>query len=503
MIKQISLFFIIIYFIFKVNKYGINKINKTLTLEELLKQESNYTSKRKKNITNWNHYYYQTKEICPTKLNEGKIYYICAFCNKEKYETLPRLNESNYYIENLTANCQHGNGIRYISKQNNKTIYEVTDNIRHKHTIYGSKCSVCNQYIGEFNFKKLTNETCNGYPRLYKLSSYWDNIWLLGDDNGTILCRRSEDEGKTWSYPVKVSNLPEHMCSNVDFFELPNHDILCSYRAIGKRSFNKNNLYNRKIVSSISKDGGKSWEDLDIIVDNFELAYQLGKNINDAVRAVINERNVGFFEPFVSYINNTITVIYADDFTPMLLLLQKSVFKSRKLQSIYAQEFDIENKKWIKERRIIMNGYIRKSPTGSGLIPKVSRDGMPVIDTMKDGTYVMVFEGSYRNEDYKIFTDSELDEYHQFVIVISYSKNGFDWSNPIEIYHEKNKDSKYSAPYICITKNDQLIISFQTDEDSVSSGYKGDLYSIKKVLISKPGIPFRKNWKKLFLCHNK
>lgn len=93
-----------------------------------------------------------------------------------------------------------------------------------------------------------------------------------------------------------------------------------------------------------------------------------------------------------------------------------------------------------------MNGYIPKSPTGSGLIPKVSRDGMPVIDTMKDGTYVMVFEGSYRNEDYKIFTNDTLKEYHQFEIVLSYSKNGFDWSNPIEIYKEKNKDSKYSAP---------------------------------------------------------
>ena len=75
---------------------------------------------------------------------------------------------------------------------------------------------------------------------------------------------------------------------------------------------------------------------------------------------------------------------------------------------------------------------------------------------------------------------------------ISYSKNGFDWSNPVEIYHEKNKDSKYSAPYICIAKNDQLIISFQTDEDSIYSGFKGDLFSMMKVLISKPGVPIEK-----------
>ena len=43
--------------------------------------------------------------------------------------------------------------------------------------------------------------------------------------------------------------------------------------------------------------------------------------MNDDIEAVIYGSNVIFFEPFVQYFNNTITVIYADDFTPMLLLL--------------------------------------------------------------------------------------------------------------------------------------------------------------------------------------
>ena len=33
-----------------------------------------------------------------------------------------------------------------------------------------------------------------------------------------------------------------------------------------------------------------------------------------------------------------------------------------------------------------MNGYIKKSPTKSGLHKKISRDGMPVTDVMKDGS---------------------------------------------------------------------------------------------------------------------
>ena len=93
---------------------------------------------------------------------------------------------------------------------------------------------------------------------------------------------------------------------------------------------------------------------------------------------------------------------------------------------------------------------------------------------------------------YVYFTGGELDEYHPFEIVISYSKDGINWSNPIEVYNGHNKNSKYSAPYICITDSDQLIISFQTDEDSVNSGFIGDLYSIMKVMISKPGISIDK-----------
>ena len=406
---------------------------------------------------------------------------------------IAKLNSQNYYLENLKSNCVHGNGKRYISKENNNQSYEITDNIRKEHTIYGNKCKVCNKTVGEFDFHKLSDFNCYGYPRLYRLSEYWNNTWLLGGDNGTILCHRSIDEGLTWSSPSIVSNFPEYFCSNVDFFELPNHNVICSYRAIGSHLSNNPSIkYNRKIFSSISKDGGKTWKDLGLIVDNFLLAKKLGKSKIDAINAVIHESNIGFFEPFVQFFNNTITVIYADDFTPMLLLLSGSIKDSRKEQSIYSHTYDMSTKKWSSKRKLIMNGYIKKSPTNSSLNKKISRDGMPVTDVMKDGTYVMAFEGTYRRQSYKYFTGGTLNEYHPFEIVISYSKDGEKWSNPIEIYHGHNKGSKYSAPYICITENNQLIISFQTDENSVNSGYIGDLYSIMKVLISKPGIPIEK-----------
>jgi hypothetical protein len=175
-------------------------------------------------INTCTHNYHKIKQIDPDENNEGIIFHICGFCGQEYNESIPI--EENYIIEKLTANCQHENGKRYNSKKNMNISYEITDNIRLSHSTYGNKCSICHQNIGEFNFQILSDVFGDGYPLLYGLSNYWNNTWLLGGDNGTILCRRSQDEGHSWSNYTIVSNLPDYSCSNVDFFEFPNHEIL-------------------------------------------------------------------------------------------------------------------------------------------------------------------------------------------------------------------------------------------------------------------------------------
>ena len=151
-----------------------------------------------------------------------------------------------------------------------------------------------------------------------------------------------------------------------------------------------------------------------------------------------------------------------------------------------------------------MDGSIKKSPTGSGLIKRISRDGMPVATTMKDGTYVLIFEGTYRDKDYPLLTGKFLGHHKWFEIVMSYSKDGINWSNPVEIYVSKNNGTKSSAPFILCNENNQLIVSFQTDEESYDFGYDGDIYSIMKVMISKPGIPIEEINQNSFyaLCNN-
>ena len=455
---------------------------------------------------NCNHSYeYSKVEKYPSKKENGTKLNICKYCKNKYYENIPILTNEFYNLENLTSSCQYGNGIRYYSKLYGK--YDLTDGNMKLHSIYGDKCDECHKLIGEFNFKSLGPLKCTGYPRLIRLSDYWNNAWLLGGNFGIdVGCRISYDQGITWSEPIFISKFPNHVCSNIDLFELPNHDIISSFRAIGKfDSLDKNIKYNRKLGSSISHDGGITWENLGTIIDNFELAKKLGYTLRQAYKAVYNENKIGFFEPFVMPINDKISVFYADDFTPMINhTINDNPYYNYMVQNIYTQTYDIINQKWSEERKLIMDGSIKKTPTGSGLIKRISRDGMPVATTMRDGTYVLIFEGTYRDHDYPLLTGKYLGHHKWFEILMSYSKDGVNWSNPVEIYVSKNNGTKSSAPFVLCNDNNQLIVSFQTDEDSYDFGYDGDIYSIMKVMISKPGIPIESINRDSFyaLCNN-
>ncbi len=434
------------------------------------------------------HNYHIDKKVDPTETSEGYILYQCGLCGVYKRVILPKLDENNYTVEELTANCIHGNGHRYTSEEYGT--YEITDNERTLHSVFGERCDICHELVGKFQFNAFTSFNALGYPRIFKLSEYWNNAWLFGGDNGRIVVRRSLDEGVSWSNEVIASYMDNYSCANIDFFELPNHDIICSFRAIGNNiTSDADNQYSRKLHFSLSHDGGISWEDGGDIVDNFLLAEQLGKSKQEAINAMKQEGRLGFFEPYIDLINNKPTVVYADDFsTGILKPMGSSVSLNYCTQYLATQTYDMKTNTFSKERVMMMDGTQKKSPRGSGLASRISRDGMPVYTRMKDGTYVVVFEGTYRDRDYPSFTGETLEEYHPFEILLSYSKDGINWANPVEIYIPKNNGSKASAPFVCVNEKDQLVVSFQTDEDAVPSGYIGDAYSVMKCMVAKEGI---------------
>ena len=109
---------------------------------------------------------------------------------------------------------------------------------------------------------------------------------------------------------------------------------------------------------------------------------------------------------------------------------------------------------------------------------------MSVFDQLSDGTYVLVIEGTYRRTM----------QYgnNPFIILLSYSKDGITWSDPVEVYVPRGNGTKAGAPFLCVTSDDRIIISFQTDEDSYKHGKGiGDSVSIMKTIIS-DGSPIEK-----------
>ena len=431
------------------------------------------------------HDYHLVDKVAPTESADGKFVYMCALCADRKDETIPKLNNENYQVSDVEATCTHGVGKQYVSEQYGT--YFATDNNKLPHDAYGGECSMCKELIGEFAFSNLSNQVCPGYPRLYRLSDYWDNAWLLGGDDGQIRVRKSYDGGEYWENMVTASFRSGYSCANVDFFELENHDIICSYRAIGNAGGSSATQYNRKLCFSISHDGGDTWEDGGDIVDNYVVAASHNVSQDSCIALMRSEGRLGFFEPYVELINNVPTVVYADDFTPAVTnAISDYVSYNYKTQYLMTEEFDLATMKFSSTRKIIMDGTQKKAV--GPLKARYSRDGMPVIAPYKTG-YVMVFEGTYRDRDYQSLTSETPNfETHPFEILLSYSEDGIHWSNPREIYIPHGEGSKASAPYVVVTSDNRLIVSFQTDEDAVPKGYVGDAYSVMKVIVSKPGI---------------
>lgn len=460
------------------------------------------------NQKNCNHSYkYSKTDEYEYRNEKGERFkmYICKFCGNKFFEKISTINKNNYLKQETTFDLQIDKEIKYYSDLSGNYT-QINDEI-HFHSIYGNKCKKCHELIGEFDFKSLGNLKCTGYPRLIKLSKYWKNTWILGGNFGNnVGSRISKDQGLSWTEPAYISKLPDHICSNINLFELPNHDIIASYRAIGRFDIPDENIkYSRKIGSSISHDGGYTWENLGNIVDNFELAEKLGKTRQQAIKAVKDDNRIGFFEPFLLLLNNKITVFYADDFTPMInKTINDDPFYNFMVKNIYSQVFELNNQIWSEERNLVVDGSTKKSPTNSGLEKRISKEGMPAAVTMKDGTIVIIFEGTYRDQNYPLLTGKYLNNYKWTEILLSYSKDGSNWSNPVEIYVSKKNNTKSSAPFVVCNDNNQLIVSFQTDEDSYDFGYEGDIYSIMKIMISKPGIPIERINQNSFyaLCNN-
>lgn len=254
------------------------------------------------------------------------------------------------------------------------------------------------------------------YPRMYQLQ---DGTLLCGFDaglgapNARIAIVRSTDQGRTWSEPVIGAEKAGYDCANANFIQLENGDILLAYRAVkgGEKT-------DAKILCSVSHDNGQTWELHSTIIETY------GRG--------------GVWEPHFIMIDDRVAVFYAND--------SQQAMGDTGYQNI---EFKLLEESGWGEIHIASNGNETRS-----------RDGMPVVDRLSDGRYIMVIEAN-------AFPD------YVFIVQIKFSPDGLDWSDPLKTIYvptKKGKGKKAGAPYITVLPGDVLAVSFQTDEDATQSG---------------------------------
>lgn len=266
------------------------------------------------------------------------------------------------------------------------------------------------------------------YPRVYELQN---GELICGFDtnesssNPQIKIVKSSDGGKTWSkQAIVVSQYPQYKCANVAFYQHDNGELWAAYRA--------NQTINNELYSSIrvskSTDNGQTWADHSLVAE---------------------EKGVGgIYEPIFIEIDGNIAIFYAND--------SRNAVSSGDHQNI---EYRIwKDGKW-SEKYIASNGNQTRS-----------RDGMPAIEKLSNGNYLLAIESTALRSRYP------------FILQIKISPDGHDWKNRLKtIYTPSKNGRKAAAPFAVRLPDGRVAISFQTDEDMAQAG---DKYSEMKIMIS-------------------
>ncbi len=267
---------------------------------------------------------------------------------------------------------------------------------------------------------KSVSEKEYWYPRFLELNTgqlicVFDT--KIKDLDNKVMVAENINGTEKWKL-LSTASFGNGDAANGHLIQLKNGHLLLAYRLIND-SF-------KSIKVSISKDKAKTWKHLSTIITNSE----------------------GVWEPFMlQNPDDEILIFYANE-------------KYRNSSPVYPQVIEM--------RRSYDNAQSWSPPVLVTAFEH-SREGMPAVARLNDGTIMTVFEANCPP--------------HPLVLMSVISKdNGNTWT-PRKILYKPDKPGKRAAaPFLINTKNGRLFLSFQTDEDKLKTG---ELFCEMKVLESR------------------
>ncbi len=331
------------------------------------------------------------------------------------------------------------------------------------------------------------------YPRLAKLS---DGRLLA--THGTCVSF-SADHGDSWTTtrplptPQKTAMSASHRLNpaNHQPFVLPGKGqngadlVLIAYRCDtnGFGNATVGTFYTSlRVVTSL--DGGATFGDEIVLIEN----TCLRRTAEHAKDNSIYSSYRGYWEPMmIQTDDDTVLLYYADD-------LSVAADKSPWRQQIRYFSYSIAGGTWNTDTtdNIAIDGSVRTSSTLG------SRDGMPSVTRLSDGSFAMVIEAQDYNARPYIRPDGTKTGtgYAGLVITLAFSKDGKTWATdkmrpiaaPTNLFTAGSLAAGYScgAPSITTLPDGRVAVSYQSNEDYVGSRSISLPYVVHVIVSNEP-----------------
>jgi len=272
-----------------------------------------------------------------------------------------------------------------------------------------------------------------GSPRFVNYKNATGNMVVVGYEAvaGSLkeIVTELSHDGIHWGPPLVVvqDTSATTDLANPNLYQLPNGRLLCSFRHHTIQP-NKPTIYRIEVCYT----------------DNMDHWTFLG-----TVDAYSTSAKTGIWEPFLFQVPN-----------------------SNNLYCAYAKELSSGEQNIVA--RISTDGGAN---WGSEFIishTANSRDGMPTVTTLNDGSLLAVFEGWWAGTRGK-FTVNSRRSFDQ----------GRTWTQP-QVIHQSPGSHNSGAPWATKIENGSLVVAFMTDEDW-TGGLNWPAYASIKVLTGNPG----------------